>query len=101
MNKFPTGVCPKCNGCFRMAIEPQYEQYKKILSGYDLVSNTLPCNNCGGQYMYTSPKGMVRLRPDGNPCMHDYKDVSDTHFRSLRNYQCTHCQDSYEIDSGD
>lgn len=75
MYKMPMGVCPKCNG------------------------NKTNCDNCGGQYMYASPKGEVPLRPDGTPCLHEYSFIKTG--RCLTKYTCGHCHDSFTIDSGD
>ncbi len=91
------GVCPVCNGTGR---RPAGENsYKKVYAGYDEVTDTLPCNNCGGQTMYGRPSGRVPLRPDGTPCKHEY--ASATVGRCLTRYTCKHCGSSYEIDSGD
>jgi len=30
-----------------------------VMSGYDADTDTLPCQNCGGQYMYGRPSGIV------------------------------------------
>jgi DNA-directed RNA polymerase subunit RPC12/RpoP len=74
-------------------------KYKSVIAGYDQATDTLPCTNCGGQYMYGSPKGQVRLRDNGEPCVHEY--TSQTVGRCLTEYTCKHCGDRYQIDSGD
>ncbi len=91
------GVCPVCNGTGRRhaGVDP----YKKVYAGYDEVTDTLPCNNCGGQTMYGRPSGRVRLRPDGSPCVHEY--TSSTIGRCLTRYTCKHCGSYHDIDSGD
>lgn len=78
-----TGKCPVCLGSKSVPSE----------SGFS------PCRNCGGQRMYGTPSGEVRLRPDGDPCRHDYssRDVG----RFLTSFDCRHCGDRYQIDSGD
>lgn len=91
------GTCPVCNGSGRKAAGDY--QYKSVLAGYDKDTDTLPCTNCGGQYMYGSPKGQVRLNKDGVPCTHSYR--SQTVGRCLTEYTCAHCGDRYQIDSGD
>ena len=97
MNEMNT--CPVCNGTGRTAVPESMERYKTVIAGYDSQTDTLGCQNCGGQYMYGSPKGQVRLRADGTPCAHEYE--SKTVGRCLTQYTCKHCGDSYHIDSGD
>lgn len=91
------GVCPVCNGTGRNNVGDK--PYKESFAGYDKETNTLPCNNCGGQTMYGKPTGKVRLRPDGTPCIHSYgsRNVG----RCLTEYKCVHCGYTYTIDSGD
>ena len=96
MNK---GVCPVCNGSGRMPLSDFAQRFKHVLAGYDAETDTLRCDNCGGQYMYGRPTGEVRLREDGTPCKHVYE--SKTIGRCLTKYTCIHCADSYDIDSGD
>lgn len=91
------GTCPVCNGSGRRPAGNS--PYKGVLHGYDAETDTLPCNNCGGQSMYGKPTGKVTLRPDGTPCRHDY--TSRTVGRCLTEYTCRHCGHSYQIDSGD
>jgi hypothetical protein len=91
------GVCPVCNGSGRRPAGD--DPYKKVYSGYDSETDTLACNNCGGQTMYGRPTGKVALRPDGTPCKHEY--TSATVGRCLTRYTCKHCGSSHEIDSGD
>ena len=91
------GTCPVCNGSGRRAAGN--DKYKTVYAGYDAATDTLPCTNCGGQYMYGRPTGEVRLREDGTPCTHKY--VSKNVGRCLTEYLCIHCGDRYEIDSGD
>lgn len=91
------GTCPVCNGTGRRPAGDY--QYKHVIAGYDRATDTLACNNCGGQYMFGQPRGQVRLREDGSPCHHQY--VSRNAGRCLTEYLCTHCGDRYQIDSGD
>ena len=91
------GTCPVCNGTGRRAAGNT--PYKTVFAGYDKETDTLACNNCGGQYMYGTPRGQVRMNKDGQPCTHHYH--SATVGRCLTRYTCEHCGDSYEIDSGD
>lgn len=96
MNK---GICPVCNGTGRQAVPDYQQKYKHMYSSYDKETDTLSCNNCGGQTMFGRPTGEVNLRPDGTPCKHEY--TSATVGRCLTRYTCKHCSYSYEIDSGD
>lgn len=91
------GVCPCCNGSGRVPAGDH--KYKHVISGYDKETDTFKCTNCGGQYMFSHPRGNVRLREDGTPCVHEYssKNVG----RCLTEYTCKHCGDRYQIDSGD
>ena len=94
------GTCPVCNGTGRRPVDEKLERrYVGVIAGYDKDTDTLACNNCGGQYMYGSPKGTVRLNRDGEPCRHSYR--SATVGRCLTQYTCDHCGDTYQIDSGD
>jgi ssDNA-binding Zn-finger/Zn-ribbon topoisomerase 1 len=92
------GVCPVCNGSGRVPAGDN--QYKEIYSGYDKATDTLKCDNCGGQYMYGQPTGKVLLRRDNNqPCVHEYEGTNAG--RCLTSYNCKHCGDYFQIDSGD
>jgi hypothetical protein len=92
------GECPCCNGTGRTT-PAEGTKYLSVMAGYDKVNNTLPCNNCGAQYMFGKSTGHVKLDHDCEPCHHFYvgKDVG----RSRTKYICRHCDESYEIDSGD
>lgn len=91
------GVCPVCNGNGRR--DPGADPYKKVYSGYDETTDTLPCNNCGGQYMFGKPKGKVPLNREGVSCTHDYN--YELAGRCYHRYTCKHCGDVHYIDSGD
>jgi len=91
------GTCPVCSGTKR---KPAGDNpYKKQFAGYDPETDTLWCDNCGGQTMYAVATGLVRLRPDGTPCAHDY--AGEQTGRCYYSYVCKHCGDFYSIDSGD
>ena len=90
-------TCPVCNGSGRKPAGD--DKYKHVYAGYDKDTDTLPCTNCGGQYMYGTPRGKVRANKDGEPCKHKY--TSKTVGRCLTEYTCEHCGDRYQIDSGD
>jgi uncharacterized protein YbaR (Trm112 family) len=91
------GTCPICNGSGRRPAGN--DRYKKLYSGYNEETDTLMCNNCGGQYMFGIPKGVVKHNQNGEPCTHSY--TSQTVGRCLTQYTCQHCGDTYQIDSGD
>lgn len=91
------GTCPVCNGTTRVPAGDN--KYKDITSGYDKVTDTFGCDNCGGQYMYSKSTGQVRLNKDGVPCTHSYK--GELVGRCLRQYTCNYCGDRHQIDSGD
>ena len=92
------GICPVCDGSKRMPYVGE-ERWKSVIAGYNKETNSLPCNNCGGQTMFGSPSGKVPLRKDGTPCNHEYE--SKTIGRCLTRYSCKHCSSSHDIDSGD
>lgn len=92
-----TGTCPVCNGTTRRPAGDY--KYKNVLASYDKATDTLACNNCGGQKMFSNPTGVVPLRKDGTPCKHEYTSVKAG--RCYTKYTCIHCDDRYDIDSGD
>jgi hypothetical protein len=91
------GTCPVCSGSGRVPAGDN--QYKNVLAGYDKESDTLACQNCGGQYMWGRPSGKVSMDFGGQPCVHEYdgKNVG----RCLTEYTCKFCGDRHQIDSGD
>lgn len=93
------GVCPVCNGSGRVPVPASQQRYKHVIAGYDKDTDTFDCTNCGGQYMFGSPRGQVRLNREGAPCTHSYS--GQTIGRCLTEYTCSECGDSYQIDSGD
>ncbi len=93
------GICPVCGGTCRVPVPEDAQEYKKVIAGYDKVTDTFPCSNCGGQYMMSHPTGEVPLRPDGTPCKHEY--TSETVRNCYHKHICKHCGDTHFIDSGD
>lgn len=93
------GVCPVCNGSGRVPVPESMVRYKDMIAGYEAATDTFGCMNCGGQRMYGSPTGRVRLNKAGQPCTHRY--TSKTVGRCLTEYTCSECGDSYQIDSSD
>lgn len=93
------GTCPVCNGTGRVPVPEHSQRYKTVMASYDAATDTLGCQNCGGQYMFGRPTGLVRLRPDGTPCQHEYTGRNKG--RCYNEYTCQHCGDVYDIDSSD
>lgn len=93
------GVCPVCNGTGRESVTPELEKYKRVISGYDEETDTFSCRNCGTQYMFGKPLGIVPLNKEGNPCTHSY--TIETVGKSFHKYYCKHCGDTFHVDSGD
>lgn len=92
-------TCPVCNGTGRQAANADQKRYASVIAGYDTTNDTIKCGNCGGQYMFGSPSGQVKLNKSGTACTHSY--VSSNNGRCLTTYICQHCDDQYQIDSGD
>lgn len=92
-----TGVCPVCNGTGRRSASN--DKYKHVMAGYDANTDTVPCHNCGGQTMYGQPTGVVPLRADGTPCVHEYTGRNAGRCYTI--YTCKHCGQTYDIDSSD
>jgi hypothetical protein len=90
-------VCPVCNGSGRKPAGDY--KYKNVIAGYDKETDTLQCDNCGGQRMYGRPTGKTRARADGTPCVHEY--TSQNLGRCYNRYTCKHCEYAYDIDSSD
>lgn len=91
------GTCPVCNGTGRRSAHGV--SYKTVFAGYDPVTDTLKCDNCGGQTMSALPTGQVPLRKDGTPCVHEYTGRSAGRCYTI--YTCIHCSYTYDIDSSD
>jgi hypothetical protein len=117
-----TGICPVCDGGTRRPVPEDTRRYIRYnarwghwgISGYvpagegpfvdgqGYEGGTFPCDNCGGQYMSGKATGRVALRPDGTPCVHEYKDSAESnHSRGWHVSYCRHCGDRRTIDSGD
>jgi hypothetical protein len=92
----PMGTCPVCNDSKRV---PATGECRSVCGGYDKATDTFPCYNCGGQKQWQVATGLVRLRPDGTPCTHDYdgKKLGNCYW----GYLCKHCGDYFTIDSSD
>lgn len=89
-------TCPKCNGTTRMPAN----DLNRSCYGYHKPSDTLPCNNCGGQRMELVATGVTTVDPTtGLGCMHEYKGRNAG--RCLTTYVCGKCADFYSIDSSD
>lgn len=89
-------TCPVCNGNKRQVYQGPHAS---IIAGFDPVDYTIPCQNCGGQYMFGTPLGVVKHNAEDKPCRHEY--VVAQAGKSLQTYTCKHCNDTYQIDSGD
>jgi hypothetical protein len=95
VNEVQKGTCPVCQGTGRVAAKPGCSS---VCYGYDKTTNTLPCVNCGGQYMSCKSTGQVRLRKDGTPCVHKYVERHEGN--CYHTYTCEQCGDKFSIDSG-
>jgi len=89
--------CPVCNGSGR--VPAGNNKYKDVIAGYNKNDDTFKCTNCGGQYMFSSSSGFVNKNKEGTGCTHHYN--SQNSGRCLTTYTCKHCNDRYQIDSGD
>lgn len=87
------GVCPVCNGTTKVPLTEEEATYS-----WNKDRTEKDCKNCGGQYQFGKPCGLVRLNKKGKPCKHSYVNLSSTS-RGLHKYQCVECYDSYQIDS--
>jgi hypothetical protein len=88
------GECPICHGTGIHKLTPE-ESAK-----YWKNPTEIKCRNCGGQTMGGKTYGYVRLHKDnGRPCVHEYKGRNVS--RCYTVYDCPHCGDRYDIDSGD
>lgn len=100
-NPFPGKyvLCPCCKGTGRKAVPADYK-YREITYGYDKATDTLPCDNCGGQTMSCHAYGWTLPNPStGEGCKHEYNYRSGG--RCYHLYTCKHCGYHYDIDSGD
>lgn len=89
-------TCPKCNGTSRV---PANELNRRCY-GYDEATDTLPCNNCGGQRMELKATGLTSIDPaTGLGCLHAYEGRNGGNCYTI--YTCSKCGDRYDIDSSD
>jgi hypothetical protein len=88
------GICPVCNGSGQVLLTENEKRYS-----WNKDKTHRDCSNCGGQYMYGEPQGIVRLNKEGLPCTHKY--TGSNVGRCLTQYVCEHCNDCFQIDSGD
>ena len=96
-----TGVCPVCDGTGHQPCPDNCREQgvKYGWYGYRAEDDTIDCDNCGAQYMFSKPSGVVPLNRDGVPCRHEYRGQNAG--RCLTTYTCIHCDDRHQIDSGD
>lgn len=90
-------VCPVCNGTGRKPAGDY--KWKTSVFGYDKQTDTLSCDNCGGQTMSGHTTGKSFIREDGTACVHEYTGVSGGRCYTI--YTCKHCGYRYDIDSSD
>ncbi len=90
-------TCPVCAGSGRQALDtdggarswPQYA-----------AQGWMACRNCGGQSMSMLATGKTYPRRDtGEPCRHEF--IGQNAGRCYTIFNCKHCPERYDIDSGD
>lgn len=91
--------CPVCDGTYEVGASEYQRKYRNVIAGYNLANDTVRCTNCGGQYMFGTPKGHVAPGNTGLGCWHVYTGTNVGN--CLTNYKCVGCGDTYQIDSGD
>lgn len=87
------GTCPVCDGA---CVVPAPTYTRKLD-----IPDTRPCTNCGGQYMFGTPRGKVWLNTSGVPCTHHYVMVGEQPRYAVSTSVCKHCGDTWTSDSGD
>jgi hypothetical protein len=92
-------TCTVCAGSGRVPVVPELERHKRYISGYDPVTDTFGCTNCGAQYQWGRTTGLVKPNKQGKACVHEYTHRNIG--RCLHEHVCRHCGDYYQIDSGD
>ncbi len=96
-------TCPKCNGTARRPYPTEHDpdrRFARMTATYDEATDTLACNNCGGQTMSLTATGVTRVDPaTGLGCLHAYSGRNAGRCYTI--YTCAKCGDSYDIDSGD
>lgn len=95
------GICPKCQGTGRREVPEHARRYVNVIAGYDKETDTLACDNCGGQTMFGRAMGYTkkRIETDSEGCSHEY--VGRNAGRCYTIYTCKHCSSTYDIDSSD
>lgn len=98
------GICPVCKGTKRMSVRGI--PHATTMPGYQGPGTSEPetadCTNCGAQYMFGRPTGLVKHNRDNIPCTHSYDQLHiGTNPKCIHLYQCRHCGDFMELDSGD
>lgn len=96
-------VCPKCSGSQRRPYPTERDpdrRYASHTATYDEATDTLACDNCGGQTMSLRATGFTRARPGSNAgCLHEFTGRNAG--RCYTEYTCKHCHLCYGIDSSD
>ena len=93
-------TCPKCNGTTRRKVPALSRPWATSLATYDKATDTLACDNCGGQRMELKATGQTRIDPTtGLGCLHAYTGRIAGNCYTV--YTCAKCGDSYGIDSSD
>lgn len=90
-------ICPVCSGKGRVTAGNR--SWKRFMQGYSQKDDSLPCQNCGGQYQFSVPTGRVNLNESGSPCVHEYKVQKVSGF--MIEYVCDRCRDQYVVDTLD
>jgi len=100
LNFGETGICPVCNGTCTVTItRPVWDSKTRNRVNTPTI---VPCTNCGGQYMFGTPRGNVPLNKQGQPCKHSYTQPGPGYRSSTYSVTyCEHCDDPLSIDSGD
>jgi hypothetical protein len=95
-------VCPVCNGTTQMPCPDELRNMAMQYGwwNYNVEKDTIACRNCGGQYQFGKPTGLVPMDDEGKPCEHNYA-ASAGQWRCTTNYSCALCGDQFMIDSGD
>lgn len=95
-------ICPVCHGTKKMVPSEQLKEFiRRYSTAYseEYTTESVPCNNCGGQTQTGKPTGYVYVREGGVPCTHQY--TSQQMSMSYRKLTCIKCGATHFIDSGD
>lgn len=94
------GVCPKCKGTKRRPLPENMRRYAPHLATYDGATDTLACDNCGGQTMSLTATGYTKKSNphDTEGCLHKFAGRNAGNCYTI--YTCKFCGQSYDIDSG-